>query len=71
MRNKVELDFLPLAPDPQKGVEIGAQIAKGVDTVVSALGEVSDFLDIHIAPADCNGVVLQARRKMNLVAAPL
>lgn len=43
---------------PQEGFKIGQEIAKGVDTAIDTLGDVFDFLDIHIAPANCNGVVL-------------
>ena len=43
---------------PGEGFKIGQQIAKGIDTAISALGDVFDFLGIHIGPPNCNGEVL-------------
>jgi len=40
------------------GLEYGQEIAKGFDSVISTLGDVFDFLDIHFAPPNCNGEVL-------------
>ncbi|WP_161974648.1 hypothetical protein [Piscinibacter terrae] len=43
---------------PGEGLKFGQAIAKGLDTVVSTLSDVFDFLGIHIGPANCNGEVL-------------
>lgn len=44
--------------NPQAGFKIGQEIAKGFDTAVNTLGDVFDFLGIHIGPPNCNGEVL-------------
>lgn len=44
--------------NPQAGLKIGQEIAKGFDTVVGTLSDVFDFLGIHIGPPNCNGEVL-------------
>jgi hypothetical protein len=44
--------------DPAAGLKMGQEIAKGVDTVISTLSDVFDFLGIHFGPANCNGEVL-------------
>jgi hypothetical protein len=43
---------------PGEGFEVGIKISKAVDTVVSTLSDVFDFLGIHIGPPNCNGEVL-------------
>ena len=42
---------------PGDGFKIGQQVAKGIDTAISTLGDVFDFLGIHAGPANCNGEV--------------
>lgn len=44
--------------DAGHGAQVGAQISKTFDTAIKILSDVFDFLDIHIAPANCNGEVL-------------
>lgn len=44
---------------PQEGFKIGQEIAKGVDTAISTLSDIFDFLGIHIGPPNCNGIVFQ------------
>ena len=44
---------------PQEGLKVGQEIAKGLDTAISTLSDVFDFLHIHAGPPNCNGVVLQ------------
>jgi len=43
---------------PGEGFKIGQQVAKTFDEGIDALGEVLDFLGLHFAPPNCNGVVL-------------
>ena len=43
---------------PGQGLEVGEQIAKGVDEAISKLGDLFDVLGIHIGPPNCNGEVL-------------
>jgi len=42
----------------QAGVQIGGAVAKGLDTLIGALSDIFDFLNMHIGPANCNGEVL-------------
>jgi hypothetical protein len=44
--------------NPQAGFRVGQEIAKGFDSVVNTLGDVFDFLGLHIGPPNCNGEVL-------------
>ena len=44
---------------PQEGFKIGQEIAKGVDTAISTLSDIFDFLGIHAGPPNCNGVIFQ------------
>jgi hypothetical protein len=43
---------------PGEGADIGEQIAQGFDKAISVLSNVFDFLGLHFAPPNCNGVVL-------------
>jgi hypothetical protein len=45
--------------NPQEGLKVGQEIAKGVDTAISTLSDIFDFLHIHIGPPNCNGIVFQ------------
>lgn len=45
--------------NPKGGLEAGQEIAKGVDTAISTLSDIFDFLHIHIGPPNCNGIVFQ------------
>src|SRR6266700_836382 len=45
--------------DPDQGLAIGQEIAQGVDTAISVLSDVFDFLHIHAGPPNCNGIVFQ------------
>jgi hypothetical protein len=42
-----------------EGFKVGLEVAKGFKAAIDVLSDVFDFLDIHIAPPNCNGVVLQ------------
>ncbi len=44
---------------PQEGLAIGKEIAEGVDTAIDTLSDIFDVLNIHIGPANCNGIVFQ------------
>ena len=44
--------------DPSAGIAVGKKISSAIDTVIGALSDLFDFLGIHIAAANCNGVVL-------------
>jgi hypothetical protein len=46
-----------LGGDPQEGTKIGKAIADGLNTLVSTLSDIFDFLNFHIAPPNCNGEV--------------
>ena len=43
---------------PEEGLKIGEQVVKGIDTAISTLSDVFDFLGIHVGPPNCNGEVL-------------
>jgi hypothetical protein len=45
--------------NPEEGLAVGQKIAQGVDTAISTLSDIFDFLHIHIGPPNCNGVVFQ------------
>ena len=45
--------------NPQEGLKVGQEIAKGVDTAISTLSDIFDFLNIHVGPPNCNGIVFQ------------
>jgi hypothetical protein len=45
--------------NPQAGLKIGQEIAKGFDSAVDTLGDIFDFVGGHIGPPNCNGEVLR------------
>jgi hypothetical protein len=47
-----------LLGNPAGGLKFGQEIAKGLDSLVSTLSDLFDFLGIHFGPANCNGEVL-------------
>jgi hypothetical protein len=44
--------------DPTVGIAVGAKIKSAIDTVISTLSDVFDFLGIHVDAPNCNGEVL-------------
>jgi hypothetical protein len=45
--------------DPGEGFKVGQEVAKGVDTAISTLSDIFDFLHVHVGPPNCNGIVFQ------------
>jgi hypothetical protein len=45
--------------DPESGLKIGEQVAKGFDTAIDTLSDIFDFFDLHAGPPNCNGEVLR------------